>query len=541
MSDEQISLERLPIDCTSFSDIRNSNQIYVDKTALIAEFAKLKATYFLARPRRFGKSLLINTLADLFSNGLLNFKGLDIENTWHDRTYKVIRIDFSNYKDKTIEEIIVNLTDELLIQTGFIDQINRLDAKGNYYTPDFILKYIATKIEDRSYVLLIDEYDAPLTHLLDNKEQLDKVISILNNFYSTVKSCSSKFRLIFITGVTRIAHLSIFSAFNNLIELTLNNKYANLLGITDDELKKYFHPYVEYAAKILDMPISDVYAALKARYDGFKFSFTSNNTLYNPWSIINFFLNPQNGFKNYWFDSGGTPSILINYLKVKRNIDIWEYKNRELTITENELYAKSEVLNIPLKLLLTQAGYFTLTDCSKSSAKLIFTNSEIEESMLRLYLTANNITMKYETTKFVDNLCEYIDAHDIDNIIKVFNLITNDCVSPKSKFFKDEYTLRDLFYANIPNSSTLFKQKEREYTLGRSDLELITTKTRLVIEFKLTRTNRSARAALKEGIAQIKSRRYGETAFSRQTLFKIVLVASHKEKRILPNYSVIVD
>ena len=322
MTDEEISLERLPIDCTSFSDIRNSNQIYVDKTALIAEFAKLKATYFLARPRRFGKSLLINTLADLFSNGLLNFKGLDIENTWHDRTYKVIRIDFSNYKDKTIEEIIVNLTDELLIQTGFIDQINRLDAKGNYYTPDFILKYIATKIEDRSYVLLIDEYDAPLTHLLDNKEQLDKVISILNNFYSTVKSCSSKFRFIFITGVTRIAYLSIFSAFNNLIELTLNNKYANLLGITDDELKKYFHPYVEYAAKILDMPISDVYAALKARYDGFKFSFTSNNTLYNPWSIINFFLNPQDGFKNYWFDSGGTPSILINYLKVKRDVDM---------------------------------------------------------------------------------------------------------------------------------------------------------------------------------------------------------------------------
>ena len=187
--------------------------------------------------------------------------------------------------------------------------------------------------------------------------------------------------------------------------------------------------------------------------------------------------------------------------------------------------------------MLTQAGYFTFSGSTRSYANLTFPNSEVEESMLRLYLTANNIKIKDNTLSFADNIEEYIDAHDIKNIIKIFNLIINDCVSPKSKFFSNECTLRDLIYANIPNTPTLFKQKEREYTTGRSDLELITNTTHLVIEFKLTRSNRSAKAALREGIEQIKSKRYGEIAFSRQKLFRFVLVASHKEKIILEDFS----
>ena len=317
----------------------------------------------------------------------------------------------------------------------------------------------------------------------------------------------------------------------------MQKKYANLLGITNDELKKYFHPYIDYAAKIMSMPVEDVYAALKSRYDGFKFAIDSNETLYNPWSIIKFLLSPEEGFANYWFESGGTPSILINYLKINRNFDIWEYKNRVFNITKNELTAKIEIPKLTPKMLLLQAGYFTLCGFDKTYIKFSFPNSEVEESMLNLYIVINNLNITEKTAAFMYEFEEIIDRLDIKNIINIFNLILNDCASPKSHFFNDECTLRDLIFAIIPMHDKIFKLKEREYLKGRSDLELITRKTHLVIEFKLTRANRSAKKSLEEGIAQIKSRNYGKTAFLSQKLFRIVLVASHTKKRFLPEFS----
>ena len=538
---DDVSLAKLPLDSICFDDLRENDQIYVDKTKLIAEFAQLKATYFLARPRRFGKSLLIDILADLFSNGLKNFKGLAIENIWNDKTYNILRINFSSFSIYNAKKIKQLLVDELLEKTGFVGKIEKYDDNGEYVEPGVVLKKFAENIPNRSYVLLIDEYDAPFTHHLDNQNELQEITKIIDNFYYALKECSHKFRLIFITGITRVSHISLFSAFNNLVELTGKKNYADILGITQDELKKYFHRYIERAAKILAMTTDDVYTALKLRYDGFKFAINADQTLYNPWSIINFLLYPEDGFKNYWFDSGGTPSILVNYLKINKNFNIWEYKNRQFTITEDELSAKSEIINISPKLLLIQAGYFTINSSGQSYAKLYFPNTEVEESILRLYLSTNNIKVTDETLMSIDKICYYIDNHDINNIIKLFNLVLNDCVSPKSKFFNDECTLRDLIYAIIPNIQGLLKLKEREYTTGRSDLELITKNVHLVIEFKLTRSNRSAKSSLKEGISQIQSKRYGEIYFQDKKLFKIVLVASHREKRILPEFSSEVD
>ena len=532
-----IDVKKLPWGNTGFANIIKSNKVYIDKTRLIAEFAQLNCPCFLARPRRFGKSLLIDTIDDLFLNGLENFKNLDIEQTWTDTTYKILRIDFSTYASKNAKDLINTLNDELLTRTNLTDQIKNVSTSGQILEPSDIFMKICQKMSDESYVLLIDEYDAPITHHLDDPEELKKIVGILNNFYAAVKSCEKKFRFIFITGITRIAHVSIFSAFNNLFDLTLKTKYASLLGITNKELREYFNPYIERAANILSMSTDDVYAGLKARYDGFNFVIGSHETLYNPWSILSFLLSPEDGFKNYWFDSGGTPSILLNYLKINRNVDLWDYNNRQTTITLDELSAKNDIKDITPKLLLTQAGYFTLNGSATSYANLTFPNSEVEESMLRLYLTVNNIKVNAQTLYYIDKLVSYIDSHDLENIIKTFNFVINDCVSPKSKFFSDECTFRDLIYATIPNIPNLFKQKEREYTKGRSDLELITSQTHMVIEFKLTKSYRSAKKSLEEGLAQITAKHYGEALFIRKNLFRAVFVVSHKEKRILSKFS----
>ena len=287
-SNNELSLGKLPLDATSFEDLRANDQIYVDKTSFIAKLARLKATYFLARPRRFGKSLLIDTFDNLFRKGLRDFKGLDIEKIWEDTTYNVLRINFSTYADMDANQLTSNLVHDISEKINFEGHISRLDDRGEYFPPGTILKKIVEYVPNRSLVLLIDEYDAPLTHHLNDQKELKNITNVLNNFYYAVKECSSKFRFIFITGIARIAHLSIFSAFNNLLEITIDDDYANILGITEKELKQYFYPYIERSATILNMSISDICAALKYRYDGFKFSLSSEETLYNPWSIINF-------------------------------------------------------------------------------------------------------------------------------------------------------------------------------------------------------------------------------------------------------------
>ena len=226
--------------------------------------------------------------------------------------------------------------------------------------PSRILDEISEKLKDNSIVLLIDEYDAPLTHHLNQPEELSYITKILNNFYATIKQYSGKFRLIFITGVTRTSRVSIFSAFNNLLDLSLREEFNSILGFTQDELSKYFDPYIEKAAKVLKMSKNDVYACIKHHYDGFKFSLESEQTLYNPWSLLNFFSNPKLGFKNYWFDSGGTPSIIMQYLKIDGSFDFLDYNKRDLLLDIDKLSSKYEITNIPREILLYQAGYFTI-------------------------------------------------------------------------------------------------------------------------------------------------------------------------------------
>jgi len=278
---------RLPLATTGFSVIRNS-KIYVDKTSLIMDLALNDgAPVFLSRPRRFGKSLLVSTFESLFSRGLQDFKGLAIETgkeKWTDKTYKTVRLDFSRYAFSNAENFSRKLTGALLF--AFYGNTGPLIKENGNKDPDDVLSEFAATSEDKSIVLLIDEYDSPITHHLGDNAEKAKIIATLGNFFATVKSCEEKFRFVFITGITRIAHVSLFSVFNTLKDITCDDDYATLLGITDAELHHYFDPYVRNAAAVLDMSVSDVYEKLKTVYDGFQFSIDAAETVYNPWSVL---------------------------------------------------------------------------------------------------------------------------------------------------------------------------------------------------------------------------------------------------------------
>ena len=276
----------LPNSC-NFRDLIDNNRVYVDKTALICQIAKdEKGPYFISRPRRFGKSTLINTFHELFAHGTERFKGLEIEPLWDDKTYKVVHLDFSKFKDVPSNS---SFNKEFMDSLRF--SLERAGIEPTKENVDFPAQLLEKSIENEDeVVLLIDEYDVPLTAVLNDSNEFEERRKILSSFYLTVKSCQEKFRFIFITGVTYYAHTSIFSAFNNLTDLTLDSDCGALLGYTTEELEKYFSEYIDNAAIELNKEYeTDIYnhetvvAELKRNYDGYSFDRKCKAHVFNPW------------------------------------------------------------------------------------------------------------------------------------------------------------------------------------------------------------------------------------------------------------------
>ena len=539
MLDEAMLL-KLPLATTGFSVIRNS-KIYVDKSFLIRKLAITDgAPVFLSRPRRFGKSLLVSTFESLFSRGLQDFKGLAIETgkeKWTDKTYKTVRLDFSRYAFSNAENFSRKLTGALLF--AFYGNTGPLIKENGNKDPDDVLSEFAATSEDKSIVLLIDEYDSPITHHLGDNAEKAKIIATLGNFFATVKSCEEKFRFVFITGITRIAHVSLFSVFNNLADITCDDDYATLLGITDAELHHYFDPYVRNAAAVLDMSVSDVYEKMKTVYDGFQFSIDAAETVYNPWSVLSFLKDPKKGFLNYWYaTSGGTPTILVKYLEDKSNLELfsklsYQVKNAEdgeNLVSLDALMSKSDPDRIPMAMLLTQTGYFTLRRASSEYARLAIPNDEVAESLLRLTLDINHLNPSPITRNGISNVAGMVNAGDVEGIFRLFNAALTEGISANAKAFNDENSIRDFIYVLLPRNG-IIKTRENPNAKGFSDLEIRTNEVKLVIEFKRIRDDYPLKTAMNDALNQLKSRHYGETVQNLR-LIRAAMVISPEDRNL---------
>ena len=528
---------RLPQGTTGFPQMKLRHKIYVDKTALIYDIAGGDAPCFLSRPKRFGKSLLVSTLESLFSQGLKDFEGLAIEKLWHeDRTYKVVHLDFSLYADMSVEDLKLYLSRDLADLLSAFKTVSVLDELGRPTQPGALLNQICANdaVPVSSLVLLVDEYDAPITHHLDDPVMREAIVGVINGFFAAVKKCQICFRFIFVTGITRIAHVSLFSVFNNLKELTLSGDFASLVGFTEEELHRYFHPYVENAAAVLDMTVEDVYSRLKTRYNGYRFTLDADApTLYNPWSVLSFLSAPKDGFDNYWYLSGGgTPTLLLENLKAHHvSLDYASMKHEPPTVDKESLKLKSEAQNIPTELLLWQTGYYTLEPLNPELAHLVMPNEEVEDSLTRLIEDMNHLGLSTQTKNRLHNLPALIDAVDLESVQELFNDVLNECLTPDTKVFNYEPDIRNILYMKIPEQK-LTKLREHQTLHGESDLELKTHKTHLVIEFKRTYEDRGVEASLQEGIRQIKTKEYGKGS-SALTLVRVVMVCDTKDRKIV--------
>ena len=527
----------LPNSC-NFRDLIDNNRVYVDKTALICQIAKdEKGPYFISRPRRFGKSTLINTFHELFAHGTERFKGLEIEPLWKDKTYKVIHLDFSTFR-----EVPSNSSFNKEFMDAFklsLEEAGIEPTKENIDSPANLLK--KTLDTESEVVLLVDEYDAPLTAVLNDSNEFEDRRKILSNFYMTVKSFQVKFRFIFITGVTYYAHTSIFSAFNNLTDLTLDSDYGALLGYTSEELEKYFSEYIDNAVVTLNKKFpterythEKVVEELKRNYDGYSFDEDCMHHVYNPWSILNFLKSPHRGFIPYWVVSGGsTPTFLVNYLKQgleKYNADeLQSLLQIDSTVDKvsSKLYLTIDnIAKIDLFAILYQAGYFCIKGVNRKIFQIGIPNLEVKQAyseiMLRLLTNNNDVQEKFSTSLY-DVLCE----NNLDKLKDIFNCFINELSYETVKNF-NEACFRDVLKLAMLTFNVT-AATEVMGACGRADITAEAGDYLYVFELKVTDNSKDIDTKLTEAKEQIIKNKYARR-LTDKTVIPVALVLENNSK-----------
>ena len=531
----------LPNSC-DFRDLIDNNRIYVDKTALICQIAKdEKGPYFISRPRRFGKSTLINTLHELFAHGTEKFKGLKIEPLWNDKTYKVLHLDFSSYNFLSEINFCDYFYEDLkqkFIELGFSVNDSNLSLKAPGLLVDNAFK---NNHSGEEIVLLVDEYDTPLSAVLNNEKEFIARRDILHNFYSKVKEYQGRFRFIFITGVTYYSHTSIFSAFNNLKDLTLDLRYGALLGYTSEELEKYFSEYINNAVDVLNKKYHTerythdvVVSELKRNYDGYSFDEEALNHVYNPWSIVNFFDAPVREFIPYWVASGGaTPTFLVNYLKQ----GLKKYNSNELqsllsidsTVNKDtdSLYPSIEnIANINLFAILYQAGYFCIKTAEDGYFKVGIPNLEVKKAYSNLVL--NQLTKSQDSKlRFIEPFKEVLASGNLDKIKELFNTLINEFSYETVKKF-NEACFRDVLKLAMLTFN-VSASTEVMGACGRADITAEAGDYLYVFELKVTDNSKDIDTKLNDAKAQIIKNKYARR-LTDKTVVPVALVLENNSK-----------
>ena len=374
-------MKTLPIGIQSFPKLIKENKIYVDKTKYIYELVKTGNVFFLSRPRRFGKSLLISVFKELFKGNKELFEGLYIYDKWDwSETNPVIHLDFAEINYKTSLKLEADLLD-LMSETA---KRHNIELTANNLISRFsqLIKQLHS-ITGKHVVILVDEYDKPITDSLSNKDVLSENKRILHDFYQVIKATDEHLKFVFLTGVSKFSGLSIFSAFNSVNDITVDDKYSAICGYTQEELEENFKDYIIKLSKELNLTYEEITASIKDWYDGY--SWDGKISVYNPFSTLMLF--DKKEFENYWFRTG-TPTFLMELIR-KHNrpqafLDAIELPGRAF-----ESYDPDNLSVVPL---LFQTGYLTIKS-KKSSIKgiqyaLDFPNNEVKESFFQYLLSS---------------------------------------------------------------------------------------------------------------------------------------------------------
>ena len=411
-------MKKLPQGISSFSKLIKNDYIYIDKSKHIYNMINEGDVYFLSRPRRFGKSLLVSTFEELFKGNRELFKGLYIYDKWDwSLNYPVIRLDFTKIGHKNPEVLESSLDD-------FINQ------KARDYSIELISKNLTSKFAElieqihkktkKEVVILIDEYDKPINNHLDDIELAKKNRDVLRNFYQVLKGNDENIRFLFITGITKFSKTSIFSDLNSLTDITIHEKYAKICGYMEDDIKTEFNDYLLELSEYTDMNEEDLLIAIKNYYNGY--SWDGKNFLYSPFSILKLFYMKK--FANYWAETG-TQKLLVDLLKTTNvDLDLLIKKEYEFTGT----FPNFELDNIDFDAVLLQTGYLTIKNeiINPPNSSIYIAgipNKEVEESLFSYILGVytNNSAEKIEP--MTKKMLSYILTQDEENLNKSLEIL----------------------------------------------------------------------------------------------------------------------
>ena len=495
-----MSKYRYPIDNDQFQEIREQGLLYVDKTDMVYDLANNYKYVFIARPRRFGKSLLCNTFKAYFQGQKELFEGLkvmELETQW--KKYPVLHFDMSIMRNcSNLEGYREALSDMLAKYEKLYGTTKEAEEFGTRFHQ--LLRHINDSL-GKKVVVVIDEYDAPMMRNIYNEEIFESLRTILRGFYQTVKFDGAYLRFVFITGVTKFSQLSIFSELNNLNQISMDDEYSGICGITQEELDTVLRPCIEEYAKALNLTTEEAYALLKKNYDGYHFSPRSKD-IYAPFSLLKAL--DKKTADSYWFESG-TMTGLIEHLKHHPEFNPLDFDGAELSL--GAFNAPCESASTPLPLLY-QSGYLTIAsyDDVLKSFRLHFPNYEVRQGMVEGLTNYLMDTDDLERDDAIYNMAKSILEGDLaaalTHLRSWIASLPYDIITKKEWMRKKK---REAFYKLILYAAfSLLNSKvdtEVKSILGRADVVIKTKTDIFVLELKVDDTVENA-------LAQIDSKGY---------------------------------
>lgn len=476
-----MALQNLPIGIQNFEKIRTDNYLYVDKTALVYAIATTGNYYFLSRPRRFGKSLLLSTLHAYFDGKRELFDGLAIaglEKEWV--KYPVLHLDLNtrNYKDAdALPGILNEYLEKWEALYGDAKRERVLEERFSYVIEQ------ARQKTGRRVVILVDEYDKPLLQAIGNEALQEAYRNTLKAFYGVLKSQDQNIRFAMLTGVTKFGKVSVFSDLNNLKDISMRKDYHEICGITERELETGFIPYMERLADEQEMSVEEVKAELKRRYDGYHFV-QNTSGMYNPFSVLNTF--DACSFGSYWFETG-TPTYLV-YLLKKHHYNLERMANERTT--EDVLNSIDATSTNPIPVIY-QSGYLTIKgyDPRFKMYQLGFPNAEVEEGFLK-YLLPNYASVgKVEAPFQIENFVREIETGQTESFLKRLKSFFADTPYELVKELENHY--QNVLFI-LTKLMGFYVRAEYHTSEGRIDMVLQSAGYTYVLEFKLDGTAEEA-------------------------------------------------
>ncbi|MDR1741874.1 MAG: ATP-binding protein [Synergistaceae bacterium] len=504
-------LLRLPLGIQTFPEMRRDGYVYVDKTKYLADMYKDGKWYFLSRPRRFGKSLTVSTFDALFSGRRELFAGLAAEEVFdlpNYRPHPVIHMDMSHV---TANRDV--LTAERSLTSVVMEEAENHDIEVDAnMPPGDAFRRLITRLarRDGRIVVLVDEYDKPYLDLMrksndaGSRPSAEAIREAIRNFYIQIKASDKYLRFVFITGISKFARMGVFSAMNNMEDISMDKHYAAMLGYTQEELEHYFAPHIEAAAAEMGIEPRVLLDKMRAYYDGF--SFDGKTMLYNPFSTVSFF--KKRDFGNYWFESG-TPSFIANYLK-ERCATAEQF--RGLEVSKDFAATPGEIASASAASFLYQSGYLSLRLSGRDDSYLLdYPNLEVLQSMSKLMTI--NILGDIETETANMELQRAIEGRDPSAVIACFDLIlagipyddyvranAKSIMTPDVKY--DEWLCRSSLLSYLRGAG-IRVEAEVHGARGRADMVATRGNWTWVIELKIAHKGEDAEKLADDAMRQI--------------------------------------